>query len=116
MIDSGYLFTMIQTFTPLQKGIADQDVESQEGSKICDVDQDTCYGSLTVTGVNLTLVDDSIVELLEIQIKKGCAKSNDLPLQANAGTYNEDRRCWTTQVHQDNKAQLFNNKYVLYVF
>ena len=39
-----------------------QDVESAEGSKVCNPDQDICYGTLTISNVNVTLEGFQVVD------------------------------------------------------
>ena len=43
-----------------------QDVESEEDSKVCNPDQDICYGTLTISNVNITVSDGkSLKEVVE---------------------------------------------------
>ena len=80
-----------------------QDVESEEESQLCNSDQDICYGSLIVTNVNLTLNDGGVVDLVEVQISKGCGRSVDFnQSDYNLGVYSASRKCWTTNVKDEN--------------
>ena len=81
-----------------------QDVESAEDSKVCNPDQDICYGTLTISNVNVTLEGFKEVDLLEIKVKKGCGKSIDYTNNTGSkafGTYNQNRKCWTTKLNED---------------
>lgn len=80
-----------------------QDVESDEESQLCNSDHDICYGSLTVSNVNLTLSDGSIVDLVEVQVSKGCGRSADFNQSADYfGVFSASRKCWTTNVKEEN--------------
>ena len=95
-----------------------QDVESEENSKVCNPDQDICYGTLTISNVNITVSDGKSlkenVDLMEIIVEKGCASSNDTkykPENNILGTYNKTRRCWTSQLFEED-YKLSNKGYV----
>ena len=88
------------------KKISDrQDVESAEDSKVCNPGQDICYGTLTISNVNLTLEGlKKVVDLLEIKVEKGCGKSSDYTNNTESkafGNYNQNRKCWTTKLHEE---------------
>ena len=91
-----------------------QDVESEENSKVCNPDQDICYGTLTISNVNITVSDGKslkeVVDLMEIIVEKGCASSNDLN-NKTLGKYNKTRRCWTSQLFEED-YKLSNKGYV----
>ena len=95
-----------------------QDVESDEDSKVCNQDQDICYGTLTISNVNITVSDGKslkeVVDLMEIIVEKGCARSNDYSNEtenSTLGTYNENRRCWTSKLFEED-YKLSNKGYV----
>ena len=88
------------------KKISDrQDVESAEDSKVCNPGQDICYGTLTISNVNVTLEGlKKVIDLLEIKVEKGCGKSSDYTNNTESkafGTYNQNRKCWTTKLHEE---------------
>jgi len=84
----------------VKKLINIQDVESQEDAKLCHSGQDVCYGKLTIAEVNLTISDGSKMDLIEVQIQKGCANLEQLNLK-KLGNYIEERKCWTTSVQSE---------------
>ena len=70
---------------------SDQDVESEESTKICSKTEDVCYATLTISNVNLTLSDGKIEDLLEVKIVKGCGKSSDYYNATDYGKYSAAR-------------------------
>ena len=109
-----YLINLKLLFTKLKKFSDYQDVESEENSKVCNLDQDICYGTLTISNVNITVSDGKslkeVVDLMEIIVEKGCASSNDLN-NKTLGKYNKTRRCWTSQLFEED-YKLSNKGYV----
>ena len=109
-----YLINLKLFFTKLKKFSDYQDVESEENSKVCNLDQDICYGTLTISNVNITVSDGKslkeVVDLMEIIVEKGCASSNDLN-NKTLGKYNKTRRCWTSQLFEED-YKLSNKGYV----
>lgn len=95
-----------KTVNYIKKSSDLQDVEAEEDSKICNFDQDICYGKLTISNVNLTLTDGKEEELLEVQIEKGCGKRSNFENQF--GNFSDSRQCWTSDIF----SQLvdFNNQ------
>ena len=69
----------------------DQDVESEESTKVCSGGENICYATLTVSNVNLTLSDGKIEDLLEVKIIKGCGKSSDYYNSTQYGKYSANR-------------------------
>ena len=79
-------------------------MESVEDSKLCAIDENLCYGTLIVTNVNLTLSDGSFVDLVEINVTKGCAKLSDFE-----DHFTNSRKCWTSNVKEQH-ASLKNHE------
>ena len=76
------------------------DVESQEDAKLCHSGQDLCYGKITISNVNLTISDGSQIDLVEVQIQKGCGSWQEFNSK-KLGNYTKDRKCWTTSVQSE---------------
>ena len=70
---------------------SDQDVESEESTKVCAKSENICYATLTISNVNLTLSNGKIEDLLEVKIVKGCGKSSDYNNTTEYGKYSAER-------------------------
>ena len=118
MWKSNYQINLKFFITKLKKLSDYQDVESEENSKVCNRDQDICYGTLIISNVNVTVHEfrdgksfEEVVDLMEIKVEKGCAHSNDYNNEtenSTLGNYNEKRRCWTSKLHEED-YKLSNN-------
>ncbi|TRY77270.1 hypothetical protein TCAL_06946, partial [Tigriopus californicus] len=87
-----------------------QELNIDEGEIMCSLEEDVCFGKITVLEANITMADGSGTrEGFEIKIEKGCGRRSEFSASNNTAKYDSSRQCWTSRVDNRTLASLGDN-------
>lgn len=77
-----------------------QELNIDEGEIKCSLEEDVCFGKISVLEANITMADGSGTrEGFEIKIEKGCGRRSEFSASNDTAKYDSSRQCWTNQVN-----------------